>query len=71
MAILKAKKIREMQESELRERVQEMRTELLKERASAEVGGTVKNPGRISELRRTVARIKTIQAQKENAAKGK
>ncbi len=59
MAILKMKKIREMNEKDLNDRMKELRLEMSKEIASAEIGGTVKNPGRISEIRRTIARIKT------------
>ena len=58
MAILKSKKMREMSEKELEEKLNEMKLELSKERASSEVG-TAKNPGRMKELRRTIARIKT------------
>jgi large subunit ribosomal protein L29 len=40
-------------------KVKELRMELAKERSSAAVGGTVKNPGRLREIRRTIARINT------------
>ncbi|HLD85025.1 MAG TPA: 50S ribosomal protein L29 [archaeon] len=65
MAILKSKKIREMSDVEIREKIRELRLEVSKEKASSEVGGTVKNPGRICESRRTIARMLTIQHQKE------
>jgi large subunit ribosomal protein L29 len=64
MAILKMKKIRELGEKDIEDRRKELQMELSKERASSEVGGTVKNPGRIKEIRRTLARIKTHQTQK-------
>ena len=60
MAILKMKKIRETGEKELQDRLRELKLELSKDRASSEIG-TVKNPGRIRELRRTIARIITFQ----------
>lgn len=59
MAILKSRKMREMSEKELSEKMSELRLELSKEMASSEIGGSVKNPGRIREIRRTIARIKT------------
>ncbi len=59
MAILKSRKIREMGEKELLEKTKELRLELSKEMASSEIGGSVKNPGRIREIKRTIARIKT------------
>lgn len=59
MAILKSKKIIEMGEKDMLERLKELRLELSKEMATSEIGGSVKNPGRIREIRRTIARIKT------------
>ena len=78
MAILKAKKIREMNNKEVQERLKELQLELFKESGSKEIGGTVKNPGQIKEMRRTIARIKTIklfkkkfdQKQKRKRVKG-
>ncbi len=61
MAILKSRKIKEMTKKELAERLKEMHLELSKEMASSEIGASVKNPGRIREIRRTIARIKTIE----------
>jgi len=60
MAILKMRKARELGEKELSEKLKELCLELSKEMASSEIGGAVKNPGRIREIRRTIARIKTI-----------
>lgn len=60
MAILKMKKIREMSKEERNERERELKLELSKERAASEIG-TVKNPGRIREIRRTIARILTLK----------
>ena len=59
MAIIKMKKMHEMNEKELDEKLSELRLELSKERASSEIGGTVKSPGRIGEIRKTIARILT------------
>jgi len=69
MAILKMKKIREMSEKEATDRMKELRLEMSKEMASAEIGGTVKNPGRIGEIRRTIARIKTRESEKRGGLK--
>jgi large subunit ribosomal protein L29 len=65
MAILKTKKIREMENKEIDEKLKELRLELSKEMASSEVGGSVKSPGRIREIRKTIARILTIKHMKE------
>jgi ribosomal protein L29 len=41
-----------------------MRTELVKLRTTVKAGGNIENIGRIRELKRTVARILTIQNEK-------
>lgn len=46
------------------ERADELETlknELVRERALTSAGGAPENPGRIGEISRTIARIKTIQ----------
>lgn len=63
MAILKMKKIAEMSEKDLTEKKRELQLELSKEMALSEVGGSVKNPGRIKEIRKTIARILTVQSK--------
>lgn len=43
--------------------VEELETELLNAKAIQAAGGAPENPGRIGELRRTIARLKTIQRE--------
>lgn len=69
MAIFRKKKLREMNANELDEKLKELRLEVSKEIASSEVGGSVKSPGRIKEIRRTIARILTIKQEKEKKKK--
>jgi len=64
MAILRAKDIRNMKPEEIRKKLQELRLELSKELANVKMGRPVKNPGKIREIRRTIARILTIQREK-------
>jgi large subunit ribosomal protein L29 len=47
-----------MSEAELRKKLNEFRLELMKLNAQRMVGGSI-NPGRVRELRRTIARIYT------------
>jgi len=60
MAILRPDEIRNMPESEIRERLSRLREELASERATMSLGAPPQNPGRIREIRRTIARILTI-----------
>lgn len=64
MAILKMKKIREMKKEELDERLKELRMELMKEKGAGEVGGTVKNTGKVREIKKTIARIILMKSKK-------
>lgn len=58
MAILRMKELKKLEEKELDKRLEELRLELAKERASIHIGATVSSPGRIKEIRKTIARIK-------------
>lgn len=61
MPILRMREIREMSSSERVKRLIELRTELSKLRATVKTGGAVENPARIREIRRTIARILTVE----------
>ncbi|WP_121822476.1 50S ribosomal protein L29 [Halostella salina] len=63
MAILYAEEIREMTPAERESELEELETELLNAKAVQAAGGAPEDPGRISELRKTIARIKTIQSE--------
>ena len=43
--------------------LEELETELLNDKAVKAAGGAPENPGRIKELRKAIARIKTIQRE--------
>ncbi len=59
MAIIKKKQLKQMNDSELSTRLSELRLEMAKERGQIAIGGTPSNPGRIKEIKRTIARILT------------
>ncbi|MBP1909310.1 50S ribosomal protein L29 [Methanolobus bombayensis] len=63
MAILRMNEIRDMSPEERMDELEKMRDELIRERALSSAGGAPDNPGRIGELRRTIARIKTVQRE--------
>jgi len=67
MTIMRKKDIRKLEAKELDKKLDEMRLELAKQRASVKIGATVTSPGRIRDLRKTVARGLTIK--KERSAK--
>jgi large subunit ribosomal protein L29 len=59
MAIIRAKDVQKMSEEEKAKRLRELMLELAKDKSNVAIGGTVKNPGKIREMRRTIARLKT------------
>ncbi len=65
MAILRSDEARDMSVDELQERMEDLKLEMAKEKGKIEVGGFPENAGRIKEIRRTIARIKTVIDEKE------
>ncbi len=63
MAILRVDEIRKMNAIEQTEELDKLTQELIRERAIASAGGAPESPGRIGEIRKTIARIKTIQKE--------
>jgi large subunit ribosomal protein L29 len=62
---LKIKEIRKLSDEDLEKRLNEFKLELLKERGNIEMGGNIKNPGKIKVIRRSIARILTLKKEKE------
>jgi large subunit ribosomal protein L29 len=60
---MKVKEITEMTMEELDQQLQDIKKEQFNLQLQ-QVSGQLENPARVKELRRTVARIKTIQNQK-------
>jgi large subunit ribosomal protein L29 len=58
--IVKAEEIRKKDTAELKERLGDLNKELVQERGQIEVGGFADNPGEIKEMKKTIARIKTV-----------
>jgi len=63
MSIVHVEELRDMTPAERQNELEELETELLNAEAVKAAGGAPDNPGRIGELRRTIARIKTIQRE--------
>ena len=63
MTVIHAAEIRDMTPPEREAKLDELETELLNAVSVKAAGGMPENPGRIKELRRAIARIKTIQRE--------
>jgi large subunit ribosomal protein L29 len=57
--------MRKLNPEDSEKKLNELKLELLKERGNVEMGGNVKNPGRIKVIRRDIARILTLKREKE------
>jgi large subunit ribosomal protein L29 len=58
-----------MSSEERRKKLTELKTELLRLKTMIKAGGTVENPARMKELRKTIARILTIEKEQKTATK--
>jgi large subunit ribosomal protein L29 len=71
MAVLRKKDIRKLDEKEASKKLEELRLELSKERAKINVGATVTSPGKIKEIRRSIARILTAERERSKPVEEK
>ncbi len=65
MRKLRIKDLRKLNDEDLEKRLNQLKLELLKERGNIEMGGNIKNPGKIKVIRRDIARILTLKRGKE------
>jgi len=63
MTVLHVEEVRDMTPAEREAELDDLQTELLNARAVQSAGGAPENPGRIKELKKAIARIKTIQGE--------
>ena len=63
MAILRKKEMRKLAVKELDKKLEELHLELAKEKANINIGASVSSPGKIKEIKRTIARIHTIKKE--------
>ncbi|MFC6940202.1 50S ribosomal protein L29 [Salinirubellus sp. GCM10025818] len=68
MTILHAAEIRDMTPAERSAELEDLETELLNAKAVQAAGGAPENPGRVSEMKKAIARIKTIQREEGDLA---
>ena len=61
--VIKAKEIRSFTPEERREKLKELKSELMHERGVAAMGGSPPSPGKIRQLRMSIAKILTIMRE--------
>jgi large subunit ribosomal protein L29 len=68
MPVLRTSEVRKMQEKEMNKKLLELKLELAKTRGNISMGASAQSPGRIKEIRRAIARIKTIESENKDKA---
>lgn len=63
MVIIRTRDLRKMNLEEIDKKLNDLKLELAKSKAQVIIGGSPENPGKIRELRKTIARIKTIKKE--------
>jgi len=58
-----------MTQTDMINRLNELRLELAKERGQMAIGGTPSNPGRVKEIRKTIAKLLTELNKKTNGGR--
>lgn len=64
MTKLDAQELRDKNQQQLQEQLTDLQKELVKERGQIEVGGFAENPGEIADMKKSIARIKTVLNEK-------
>jgi large subunit ribosomal protein L29 len=65
MSILRVEEIRKMSKKERNEELEGLIIDLMRERVTIASGGAPENPGRAREIRKTIAKLKTVQREFE------
>jgi large subunit ribosomal protein L29 len=68
---MRINQLRKLKPEDQQKRLKELKLELLKERGNIQMGGNVKNPGRIKTIRRDIARLLTIQHESKKVDENK
>jgi large subunit ribosomal protein L29 len=71
MPIIRMKDIRTMSSEDRKKKIIELRTELVRLKTMVKAGGSLDNPSRIRELRKTIARILTVENEETPVEKKK
>ncbi|MCF7871814.1 50S ribosomal protein L29 [Candidatus Woesearchaeota archaeon] len=62
---MKSKEIRSQKPEEFPKKLKELKSELIQLQGQAATGTPPKNPGRIKQIKKIIARLKTIQHEQE------
>jgi len=64
MAVIKKEELKKLSKKEIAVKFSELKMELIKARTKISTGTAPENPGRVKEIRKTIARLLTIRREK-------
>ena len=65
MAIIKKNELKNLKEEQIEKKLLDLKDELLKIKAQQAMGGKLDNPGRIKEIKRSIAKLLTKKNQRK------
>jgi len=68
MALFRARDVSQLSDVELVEQIDKLRMDLIQYRGKVSAGGAPENPGKICDIRRTIARMMTEQNRRKSQA---
>ncbi len=71
MAIIRKQELQNITEEHIESKILELSKEMMKLQAQRAVGTAIDNPGKIKEIRRTIARLVTIRESRKKLEGGK
>jgi len=71
MPLVRLKDVRNMSYEKRKEKLNDLRVELSKLRAMVRIGGSLENPSKIKEIKRTIARILTIENEQRRGVENR
>lgn len=69
MAIITKSEMKNMSPDEMKSKISELRMELIKQNAMVATGTIPKSPGKLKEIKKTIARLMTLINTKETQTK--
>lgn len=67
MAIIKKSELKNMKEEQVNSKMIELKKELVKINAQLAIGTMPENPGRVREIKRTIAKLNTVLRSRKNS----
>jgi large subunit ribosomal protein L29 len=71
MAILRMREIRSMSSEERVKKIDELKVELMRLKTMSKAGGAIENPAKIKEIKKTIARLLTVENEERRVKQWK